>query len=50
MKPKFDMVKIATIGGMVLSLAGSIAASWASTQRMNETIKEEVQKAVDTDN
>jgi len=47
MNVKIDMVKVATIGGMVLSLAGTIAASWASTQKMNETITKEVEKAVE---
>lgn len=45
--PKIDMVKVATIGGMVLSLAGTVVAGWASTQKMNDTIVKEVQKAVD---
>ena len=45
--PKIDMVTVATIGGMVLSLAGTAVAGWASTQKMNDTIVKEVQKAVD---
>ena len=47
MNIKFDTVKIATIGGMVLSIAGTIIANWANTQSMNKTIEEEVEKAVD---
>lgn len=44
---KIDMVKVATIGGLVLSLAGSVAATWANTQKMNNTIIKEVEKAVE---
>lgn len=45
--PKIDMVKVATVGGAVLSLAGTIVAGWANAQKMNDTIVKEVQKAVD---
>lgn len=45
--PKIDMVKVATVGGVVLSLAGTIVAGWANAQKMNDMIVKEVQKAVD---
>lgn len=47
MNVKIDMVKVATIGGMVLSIAGTIAASWANDQKMNDKITKEVEKAVE---
>lgn len=47
MNTKFDMVKIVTIGSVALSVAGSIAATWANTQRMNDAIAKEVEKAVE---
>ena len=45
--PKIDMVKVATVGGVVLSLAGTNVAGWANAQKMNDVIVKEVQKAVD---
>lgn len=43
---KIDMTKVATIGGLVLSLAGSVAATWAGDRKMNDRIAKEVEKAV----
>ena len=44
--PKIDMVKVATVGGVVLSLAGTIVAGWANAQKMNDVIVKEVQKSI----
>ena len=45
--PKIYIVKVATVGGVVLSLAGTIVAGWANAQKMNDVIVNAAQKAVD---
>lgn len=43
---KINLAKVATVGALLLSFAGSILASWAGERRMETTIAEEVEKAV----
>lgn len=43
---KINLAKVATVGALLLSFAGSILASWAGERRMEETITKEVEKAV----
>ena len=43
---KINLAKVATVGALLLSFAGSVLASWAGERKMEETITKEVEKAV----
>lgn len=46
MKINFDMTKLITIGGIVLSGAGMVLSSISSDRKMEETIEEKVNEAL----
>ena len=41
--PKIDTVKLIKIGGMILSIAGTIAAGYVSTKENEKTIEKMVE-------
>lgn len=44
---KVNVVKIASLGAMVLGAIGSALSGWANKKEMDKTIKEEVAKALE---
>ena len=43
---KFDMVKVITVVGTVMSLAGTLCSSWAGDQRLKDTVQKQVDEAL----
>ena len=46
MKQNFDMVKIASLAGSVLTIAATLITGYASEQKLNQTIEEKVAEAL----
>lgn len=47
---KIDAVKVISVAGTVLGLVGTLASNWTQKKTMDETIKKEVEKAVQSMN
>lgn len=43
---KLDMVKVITVVGTVMSLAGTLCSSWASDKKLEETVQKQVDEAL----
>lgn len=46
MEGKIDLTKIASIGGLVLTIVGTVVGNWAHNRTMHAEIIEEVAKVV----
>ena len=43
---KINVVKVISVAGTVLGLIGTLASGWSSGKAMEETVKKEVEKAL----
>ena len=43
-KPNIDMVKVAEIGGLVLTVAATVLSGWAGTKKTDRKIVEAVEE------
>lgn len=46
MKKKFDIVKLISFGGILLSLGANLMSNYAQQKEMDNTIDEKVEKAL----
>ena len=46
-KSKINFIKLAQIGGAVLTLAATLISNWVSEKQMQEEVKEEVSKQLE---